>query len=68
MLQPHMLEPRGDVASPTSAAIPPWPSRSLGDVAIDYLRDTAVQTGLDVPHVAIEDVGWNGDTFAREAK
>ena len=30
---------------------------------VDYLRDTAVQAGLDAPWLAIEDVGWNGRAF-----
>jgi glutathionylspermidine synthase len=30
---------------------------------VDYLRDTAVQAGLDAPYLAIEDIGWNGRTF-----
>src|SRR4029079_2685552 len=27
---------------------------------LEYLRDTALQAGLDAPHVYIEDVGWSG--------
>jgi glutathionylspermidine synthase len=30
---------------------------------VDYLRDTAVQSGLDAPWIAVEDIGWNGRTF-----
>jgi glutathionylspermidine synthase len=30
---------------------------------VDYLRDTAIQAGLDAPFIAIEDIGWNGRTF-----
>ena len=32
-------------------------------VTVDYLRDTATQAGLDVPYIAVEDIGWNGCTF-----
>jgi glutathionylspermidine synthase len=29
----------------------------------EYLRDTAVQAGLDTAFIAIEDIGWNGRQF-----
>jgi glutathionylspermidine synthase len=32
-------------------------------VTVDYLRDTASQAGLDVPYIAVEDIGWNGVAF-----
>jgi glutathionylspermidine synthase len=32
-------------------------------VTVDYLRDTAIQAGLDVSYIAIEDIGWNGHAF-----
>ena len=30
---------------------------------VDYLRDTAVQAGLETVHLAVEDIGWNGRGF-----
>lgn len=30
---------------------------------LEYLMDTAVQAGLDVSELAIEDIGWDGNTF-----
>ncbi len=30
---------------------------------IDYLRDTAIQAGLDAPYIDIEDIGWDGRRF-----
>jgi glutathionylspermidine synthase len=30
---------------------------------IDYLRDTAIQAGLDTERIAIEDIGWDGQSF-----
>lgn len=30
---------------------------------VDYLRDTAIQAGLDTAGIAIEDIGWNGLGF-----
>ncbi len=30
---------------------------------IDYLRDTAIQGGLDAPFIVIDDIGWNGIDF-----
>ena len=30
---------------------------------IDYLRDTALQAGLQALYVAVEDIGWNGTVF-----
>lgn len=30
---------------------------------VDYLRDTAIQAGLDAPFIAVEDIGWNGTSF-----
>ncbi len=30
---------------------------------VEYLRDTAVQAGLDTARLAIEDIGWNGTQF-----
>ena len=30
---------------------------------IDYLRDTALQAGIDAPFLALEDVGWDGRRF-----
>ncbi len=35
---------------------------------IDYLRDTAMQAGLEAPFLAIEDIGWNGRTFTTLAE
>jgi glutathionylspermidine synthase len=29
----------------------------------EYLRDTAIQAGLDTAFIAIEDIGWNGRQF-----
>lgn len=30
---------------------------------VEYLRDTAVQAGLDTDRIAIEDIGWDGRQF-----
>jgi glutathionylspermidine synthase len=30
---------------------------------VDYLRDTAMQAGLDAPFLATEDIGWDGRRF-----
>jgi glutathionylspermidine synthase len=30
---------------------------------VDYLRDTAMQAGLDAPFLAMDEVGWNGRDF-----
>jgi glutathionylspermidine synthase len=30
---------------------------------VDYLRDTAIQAGLDTTRIAIEDIGWDGSRF-----
>ena len=30
---------------------------------VEYLRDTATQAGLDTARIAIEDVGWDGQSF-----
>jgi glutathionylspermidine synthase len=30
---------------------------------VDYLRDTAIQAGLDAPFLAIDDIGWDGRRF-----
>jgi glutathionylspermidine synthase len=30
---------------------------------LDYLRDTAIQAGLDAPAIDIGDIGWNGERF-----
>lgn len=30
---------------------------------VDYLRDTAIQAGLDTAAIAIEDIGWDGARF-----
>ena len=30
---------------------------------IEYLRDTALQAGIDAPFVALEDIGWDGSRF-----
>ncbi len=30
---------------------------------VAYLRDTAMQSGLDVPFLHIDDIGWNGTAF-----
>jgi glutathionylspermidine synthase len=30
---------------------------------VEYLRDTAVQAGLETERIAIEDIGWNGRDF-----
>lgn len=30
---------------------------------VEYLRDTAVQAGLDTERLAMEDIGWNGQSF-----
>ena len=30
---------------------------------VEYLRDTAVQAGIDAPFIALEDVGWDGERF-----
>ena len=30
---------------------------------VAYMRDTAIQAGIDAPFIAIEDIGWNGRTF-----
>jgi glutathionylspermidine synthase len=30
---------------------------------VDYLRDTAIQAGLDTASIAIEDIGWDGSRF-----
>lgn len=32
-------------------------------ITIDYLRDTALQAGLQADFIDIEDIGWNGDCF-----
>jgi glutathionylspermidine synthase len=55
-----------------------WPAFGFGDArvyfaavrdhaedggTVDYLRDTAIQAGLDTARIAIEDIGWNGAEF-----
>lgn len=30
---------------------------------VDYLRDTAIQAGLDAPFLFMEDIGWDGKRF-----
>ena len=30
---------------------------------VDYLRDTAMQAGLDTARIAVEDIGWDGGRF-----
>jgi len=30
---------------------------------VEYLRDTAVQAGLDTARIAVEDIGWDGGRF-----
>jgi glutathionylspermidine synthase len=30
---------------------------------VEYLRDTAVQAGLDTARIAVEDIGWDGERF-----
>ena len=30
---------------------------------VDYLRDTAIQAGLETARIAIEDIGWDGHRF-----
>ena len=35
---------------------------------IDYLRDTALQAGLEAPFIAVEDIGWNGRAFTTLAE
>jgi len=30
---------------------------------VDYLRDTAIQAGLDTARIAVEDIGWDGGRF-----
>jgi len=30
---------------------------------LEYLRDTALQAGLDARHIYIEDIGWTGEAF-----
>jgi glutathionylspermidine synthase len=30
---------------------------------VEYMRDTAVQAGLDTARIAIEDIGWDGSQF-----
>jgi glutathionylspermidine synthase len=30
---------------------------------VDYLRDTAIQAGLDTARIAVEDIGWDGGHF-----
>jgi glutathionylspermidine synthase len=30
---------------------------------VDYLRDTAIQAGLDTARIAVEDIGWDGECF-----
>lgn len=30
---------------------------------VEYLRDTAVQAGLDAPFLCLEDIGWDGHCF-----
>ena len=30
---------------------------------VDYLRDTAIQAGLDTARIDIEDIGWDGGRF-----
>lgn len=32
-------------------------------VTVDYLRDVAMQAGLNTNYIAIEDIGWNGVQF-----
>jgi len=34
---------------------------------VDYLRDTALQAGLEVPFLYVEDIGWNGSRFVDKA-
>jgi glutathionylspermidine synthase len=33
------------------------------DGTVEYLRDTAVQAGLDTARIAVEDIGWDGERF-----
>ncbi len=42
-----------------------WYFTSLRDhiedfITVNYLRDTAIQAGLETEYIAIEDIGWNG--------
>jgi len=37
------------------------PPEDRGTIA--YLRDTAMQAGIDAPFIAIEDIGWDGASF-----
>jgi len=30
---------------------------------VEYLRDVAIQSGINAKHIYLEDVGWNGKTF-----
>jgi glutathionylspermidine synthase len=32
---------------------------------IEYLRDAAIQAGLETARIAIEDIGWDGQSFPR---
>lgn len=32
-------------------------------VTVEYLRDTALQAGLQVPFIDLRDIGWDGDSF-----
>jgi glutathionylspermidine synthase len=35
---------------------------------VDYLRDTAIQAGLEAPFLAMEEIGWNGHAFTDPAE
>jgi glutathionylspermidine synthase len=54
-----------------------WPGMGLPEVVhftcvpdhaedrgtVDYLRDTAIQAGIEAPFLHIEEIGWNGRSF-----
>ncbi len=59
------------------ALIAAWPGMGLPEVVhfacvpdhaedrgtVDYLRDTAIQAGIEAPFLHIEEIGWNGRVF-----
>lgn len=35
---------------------------------VDYLRDTAIQAGIEAPFLHVEEIGWNGRAFTDQAE
>jgi glutathionylspermidine synthase len=71
-------EPRADqFNSLHEALIAHWPTLGLPSVVhfccardseedrgtVDYLRDTAIQAGIEAPFLFMDEIGWNGSSF-----